>query len=64
MKFNVPPSKHLGLVNFLKIAVEGKEDVVFTVEKLDKEKRELSKVAGKFKLTDHKPSAADEKVNK
>lgn len=50
MKFHVPPSKHLGLINFLKISVEHANDVEFTVEKLTSDKKELSKVKGVFKL--------------
>ena len=64
LKFHVPPSKHLGLVNFLKLAVDGKEDVAFTVEKVDKDKKELSKVSGTFKLTDTKSQKSDDKGSK
>lgn len=50
LKFNVPPSKHQGLVNFLKIAVEEGHLVEFTVEKADKGKKERSRVKGTFNL--------------
>ena len=50
LKFNVPPSKHQGLVNFMNIAVEEGNPVDFTVEKVDKSKHELSKIRGTFKL--------------
>ena len=50
LKFNVPPSKHLGLINFLKIALETQNDVNFSIEKITKEKRELSKARGTFQL--------------
>lgn len=50
LKFNVPPSKHQGLVNFLKIAVEEGHPVDFTVEKSDKGKKERSRVKGTFNL--------------
>jgi hypothetical protein len=58
LKFNVPPSKHQGLVNFLKIAVNQGKDVQFTVEKVTPEKKDTSKVAGKFKLVDQTPTPA------
>jgi len=51
IKFKVPPSKHQGLINFLKIAVEHGNDVDFTVEKISGDTHELSKVKGKFELT-------------
>ena len=50
LKFNVPPSKHLGLVNFMNIALEEKNPVEFTVEKVDKAQHELSKIRGSFTL--------------
>jgi hypothetical protein len=59
IKFKIPPSKHLGLINFMKIALEQGDDVHFFVEKLTDEKRELSKVEGKFKLV---PSTPQDKV--
>ena len=51
LKFKVPPSKHQGLINFLKIASEHGNDVEFTVEKITGEAHEMSKVKGNFKLT-------------
>jgi hypothetical protein len=50
LKFKVPPSKHLGLINFLKIALEHGKPVDFYVEKVTAEKKELSKVKGTFQL--------------
>ena len=50
LKFKVPPSKHLGLVNFLKIAMEADEEVQFAVEKVTEDKHELSHAKGKFRL--------------
>lgn len=52
IKFKVPPSKHLGLINFLQIALEHGNEVDFTVEKIEKEKHVQSKVHGKFQLTE------------
>jgi hypothetical protein len=54
LKFNVPPSKHLGLINFLKIALEHNNDVEFTVEKIANDKKELSKIKGNFHLIEEK----------
>ena len=50
LKFKVPPSKHQGLVNFLKIAIEEGNPVEFTVEKIDQEKHDRSRVKGTFNL--------------
>ncbi|XEO79534.1 hypothetical protein WKT22_04579 [Candidatus Lokiarchaeum ossiferum] len=50
LKFKVPPSKHLGLMNFLKIAMEGDEDIQFAVEKISEDKHDLSKAKGTFRL--------------
>ena len=50
LKFKVPPSKHLGLINFMKIAVEQGNEVDFAVEKIIDDKKESSKVKGKFTL--------------
>ena len=51
LKLKVPPSKHQGLVNFLKIALESDTDVTFTVEKVGTDKKqEESSVFGQFKF--------------
>ncbi len=50
IKFKVPPSKHQGVVNFLKIALEDGNPVDFFVEKTDKEKQERGRIKGTFKL--------------
>ena len=52
LKYKVPPSKHLGLINFLKIAVEDGNEVNFAVEKISEDKKELSKTKGKFLLSE------------
>ena len=52
LKYKVPPSKHLGLINFLKIAVEDGNEVNFAVEKISEDKKELSKIKGKFLLSE------------
>ena len=51
LKLNVPPSKHQGIVNFMKIALENDSEVVFKVEKESAEgEKERSSVYGEFKL--------------
>ena len=50
LKFNVPPSKHQGLVNFLKIALEEGHPVDFMVEKWNQGEKERSRVKGTFNL--------------
>lgn len=50
LKFKVPPSKHVGLINFLKIAAEQDHEVDFAIEKILDDKKESSKVKGKFTL--------------
>ena len=52
LKYKVPPSKHLGLINFLKIAMEDGNEVSFAVEKISEDKKELSKIKGTFLLTE------------
>ena len=54
IKYKVPPSKHLGLINFLKIAMEDGNEVSFAVEKISEDKKELSKIRGNFFLTEEK----------
>ncbi|MFO8018272.1 MAG: hypothetical protein R6U96_06520 [Promethearchaeia archaeon] len=51
LKFNIAPSKHIGFVNFLKLALNQQNPVKLTFEKESKNgKREESKIFGKFKL--------------
>ena len=64
LKFKVPPSKHLGLINFLKIAMEQGEEVNFAVEKISEDKKEFSKIKGKFSLTDEEEITETEKIKK
>lgn len=52
IKFKIPKSKHIGLINFLQIALEHGNDVELAVEKIDEGKRARSKVHGVFKLTE------------
>jgi len=51
IKLNVAPKKHLGLINFIELALKQDLDVLLTFEKISKSgKREESKVYGKFKF--------------
>ena len=52
LKLNVPPSKHQGLINFLKIALESNNDVTFTIEKSSSNNDDVeeSTVYGEFKF--------------
>ena len=64
LKFKVPPSKHLGLINFLKIAAEHGNEVNFAVEKISEDKKEFSKIKGKFLLSDDEEKTESEKIKK
>ncbi len=64
LKFKVPPSKHLGLINFLKIAVDHGNEVNFAVEKISEDKKEFSKIKGKFSLTDEEEKSETEEIKK
>ncbi|MFX0056940.1 MAG: hypothetical protein ACFE85_10355 [Candidatus Hodarchaeota archaeon] len=51
IKFNVSPSKHLGLVNLIKLALNQKNQVNLSFEKISRSgEREESKISGSFKL--------------
>ena len=64
LKFKVPPSKHLGLINFLKIATEQGNEVNFAIEKISEDKKELSKIKGKFLLTEEEEKTETKKIKK
>lgn len=54
LKLKIPPSKHQGLSNFLKIALDPdnkNNDITFTIEKIGTDKKHVeSSMFGKFKL--------------
>ena len=64
LKFKVPPSKHLGLINFLKIAMEQGNEVNFAVEKISEDKTDISKIKGKFLLSEEEKSETNKKKKK
>ena len=51
IKFNVAPSKHLGFINFINLALEQGNPITLSFEKISKKgERESSKIAGTFKF--------------
>ncbi|WP_457556946.1 hypothetical protein [Candidatus Harpocratesius sp.] len=64
IKFKIPPSKHIGLINFLQIALEHGNDVEFSIEKVQDGKHERSKVHGTFKLMEESGNVQSEKSTK
>ncbi|MHA1107239.1 MAG: hypothetical protein ACTSPN_16210 [Promethearchaeota archaeon] len=51
IKFTIAPSKHMGMINFLNLALTQKEPVKLSFEKISKSgDKEESKVEGVFKL--------------
>ena len=50
-KLAVPPSKHLGFINFVNLALEQNKPVILSFEKINKSgDKEGSKVVGTFKF--------------
>jgi len=51
IKFTIAPSKHIGLINYLNLAISQKEPVKLSFEKISKSgDKEESKIEGVFKL--------------
>ena len=51
IKFSIPPSKHLGFINFINLALSQGNDVSLSFEKVSKATGvESSKIAGNFKF--------------
>jgi len=51
IKFNIAPSKHLGFINFINLALNQDAPIELTFEKISKSgEKEESKVFGQFKL--------------
>jgi len=49
IKFNIPPSKHLGFINFINLALSQNKPVNLSFEKISKSgEREESKIVGTF----------------
>jgi len=52
LKFNIAPSKHLGFINFVNLALNQDQPVILSFEKVSKSgEKEESKIAGEFKFT-------------
>ena len=51
IKFNIAPSKHIGFINFINLAVNQDAPIELTFEKVSKSgDRDESKLVGQFKL--------------
>lgn len=51
IKFNIAPSKHIGFINFINLAVNQDAPIELTFEKVSKSgERDESKLVGQFKL--------------
>jgi len=51
IKFNIAPSKHIGFINFINLALNQDAPIELTFEKISKSgEKEESKVFGQFKL--------------
>ena len=51
LKFNIAPSKHLGFINFINLALNQDKPVSITFEKISKKgDKEESKIVGTFKF--------------
>ena len=51
IKFNIAPSKHIGFINFINLAVNQDIPIELTFEKVSKTgERDASKLVGQFKL--------------
>ena len=52
IKFNVAPSKHLGFINFVNLALNQDQPIILSFEKVSKSgETEESKIAGEFKFS-------------
>jgi predicted RND superfamily exporter protein len=51
LKFNIAPSKHIGFINFINLALNQDKPVMLTFEKINKKgDKEESKIVGTFKF--------------
>lgn len=51
IKFNIAPSKHIGFINFINLALKNDNPVNLSFEKISKAgEREESKIVGSFKF--------------
>ena len=53
IKFNIAPSKHIGFINFINLALNQDRPVELSFEKISKTgEKEASKIKGNFKFND------------
>jgi len=51
LKINIPPSRHIGFINFINLALSQDSPIELSFEKISKTgEREASKIVGQFKL--------------
>ena len=51
LKFNIAPSKHIGFINFVNLALSQNRDITLSFEKISKTgEKEESKITGTFKF--------------
>ena len=51
LKLSIPPSKHIGFINFINLALSQDSPIELSFEKISKTgEREVSKIVGQFKL--------------
>lgn len=64
LKFNIAPSKHLGFINFINLALNQDLPVILSFEKIGKSgTKEESKIVGTFKFTGKDTLALSELSN-
>jgi len=52
LKFNIAPSKHIGFINFINLALKQDKPIIISFEKISKSgQKEESKISGQFKFT-------------
>jgi len=67
IKFNVAPSKHIGFINFINLALKQNKPITISFEKISKSgEKEESKIKGIFKFEgkeDHALQQLEEEIN-
>lgn len=57
IKFNIAPSKHVGFINFINLALKQNQPVSISFEKISKSgDKEESKISGNFKFQSKGPT--------
>lgn len=64
IKLALPPSKHYGFINFVKLALEQDKPVILSFEKISKSgDKEESKIEGTFKFEGKIEKQLEEEIN-